>query len=295
MGEVYLAEHSLLPRPCAIKLIRPEKAGDQASLVRFEREAQETAKLENPNTIRIFDCGRSDEGSLYLVMEYLRGLTFQQLVDRYGPLPPERVAYFLLQVCASLREAHGHGLIHRDVKPSNIMACNLGGTADVVKLLDFGLVQTATPGEEQVHPAARHYLAGTPAYLSPEQASGHGKPDARSDIYSLGAVGYFLLTGEPPFVRDSPVELIVAHREDAVPPISNPWRAVLADLESIILRCLEKEPARRFLDVAGLEGAVSECACAGRWTKTDRERWWLEHPVPDDSSPCPIAATPTPN
>src|SRR5262249_15056588 len=195
----------------AVKLIRPEKAGDPAMLARFEREVRATARLRHWNTVRIFDYGRSADGTFYYVMEHLTGLTLQELVEKHGPLPPARAVHLLRQACGALREAHGVGLVHRDLKPANIMACELGGEHDVVKLLDFGLVKAVDPGEGEETLTREGAVAGTPAYMSPEQAAGAGGLDARSDIYSLGAVAYFLLTGRPPFDRGSAIQGIAAH------------------------------------------------------------------------------------
>ena len=186
MGEVYLAEHVLLRRPCALKLIRPERAGDPKNLRRFEREVQATATLTHPNTVQVYDYGHTDDGTFYYVMEYLPGLTLEELVKRHGPLPPARAIHFLRQVCGALEEAHAVGLIHRDIKPGNVIVCERGGVHDVAKLLDFGLVLSPVSeadGEKLTQDGA---IAGTPAYMSPEQAGGQDDVDARSDIYSLG-------------------------------------------------------------------------------------------------------------
>jgi eukaryotic-like serine/threonine-protein kinase len=198
MGEVYLAEHQLLKRPCALKLIRPGAVADPNALERFEREVQITATLSHPNTVEVFDYGRTEDGTYYYVMEYLPGLSLAELVERHGPLPPARAVYLLRQVCSALREAHAGGLIHRDVKPSNIFAARRGGMDDVAKLLDFGLVRpVAKP--RAAHLSGEGQILGTPLFMSPEQATGGGDADERSDIYSLGAVAYYLLTGRPPF------------------------------------------------------------------------------------------------
>ena len=198
MGEVYLAEHQLLKRPCAVKLIRPDDAADPKALERFEREVRLTATLSHPNTVEIYDYGRAEDGTYYYVMEYLPGLSLAELVERHGPLPPARAVYLLRQVCGALREAHAAGLIHRDIKPSNIFAARRGGMDDVAKLLDFGLVRPAATARA-AHLSEEGQILGTPLFMSPEQATGGRELDERSDIYSLGAVAYYLLTGRPPF------------------------------------------------------------------------------------------------
>src|SRR5262249_11802059 len=221
----------------------------------------------------IFDYGRSDDGTFYYVMEYLPGLALDDLVERHGPLPPERVVYFLRQVAQALREAHAIGLIHRDVKPSNILACERGGVADVAKLLDFGLVRDHKLGVAADKLTVQGVILGSPMYMSPEQASGKSV-DGRSDVYSLGGVGYFLLTGQPPFVRETALELLVAHTYEQSAPPSKLRPGIPRDLEVVIARCLEKDPAKRFQDARGLERALAACACAGQWTEDLAAAWW---------------------
>jgi serine/threonine-protein kinase len=195
-------------------------------------------------------------------MEYLPGLTLEQLVKQDGPLPPGRAVDLLRQVCAALREAHGLGLIHRDVKPANILLCERGGVADVVKLLDFGLVKAVgLAGAEQTL-TQEGAITGTPAYMSPEQAAGQDRLDGRSDIYSLGAVAYFLLTGSPPFPREKALQVLAAHLHEPVRPLTELRAEVPADLQEVVLRCLEKDPVRRFADVGSLHEALARCACA---------------------------------
>src|SRR5262245_60391171 len=210
MGDVYLAEHVLLRRPCAIKLIRSERAGDPTNLARFEREVQATATLTHPNTVEIFDYGHAADGTFYYAMEYLPGISLDELVRRHGPLPAARVIHLLRQVCGALQEAHTAGLIHRDIKPGNVLVCQRGGRHDVAKLLDFGLVQVHGLNPDGQQLTQEGAIAGTPAYMSPEQAAAKADLDGRSDLYSLGAVAYFLLTGQPPFVRDSAVQTLSA-------------------------------------------------------------------------------------
>jgi serine/threonine-protein kinase len=206
MGEVRLAEHVLLKRPCAIKVIHPNRANDPDALARFEREVCAAAELTHPNTIAIYDYGRADDGSFYYVMEYLPGLTLAELVERHGTLSPERVIYLVRQVCGALAEAHARGLIHRDIKPGNIIITERGGSADFAKLLDFGLVKS---GDDAIagHVTQENVIAGSPLFMSPEQSIAGRKLDGRSDLYSLGAVAYFLLTGQPPFSGESPMEI----------------------------------------------------------------------------------------
>jgi hypothetical protein len=254
MGEVYLAEHVLLRRPCAIKLIRPDRAGNPQDLVRFEREVHATATLTHPNTVQVYDYGHTDEGTFYYVMEYLPGKTLEELVRGQGPQPASRAIHLLRQICGALGEAHTAGLIHRDVKPGNIIVCERGGVPDVAKLLDFGIVQSRG--------AASREIAGTPSFMSPEQVSGTDIVDERSDLYSLGGVGYFLLTGVAPFRRATAAETAAAHlHENLIPPVQiRP--DVPADLQSIILRCLSKVPDQRYRSAAALDAALARCAMA---------------------------------
>ncbi len=263
MGEVYLADHQLLKRPCALKLIRPGNAADLKTLERFEREVRITARLSHWNTVEIFDYGRTKDGTYYYVMEYLPGLNLADLVGHHGPLPPGRVVYLLRQVCLALREAHAAGLIHRDIKPSNIFAARRGGLDDVAKLLDFGLVlplaqrHTAEQGGEV-------QILGTPLYMSPEQARGGRELDERSDIYSLGTVAYFLLSGRPPFDEGGGIEALIAHTYDPVVPPSQLRDDIPEDLERVVLRCLAKEPGDRYPDADSLEHRAGRLRLRGR-------------------------------
>lgn len=278
MGEVYLAEHRLLKRPCAVKLIRPEHTGDPALLRRFEREVHSTAELTHPNTVAIYDYGHDEDGTFYYVMEYLQGPNLENLVQEYGPLQPGRAVHFLRQLCGALHEAHTAGLVHRDIKPSNVIVCRHGGLHDVVKLLDFGLVRTAGWGAtEETQLTAKGIVLGTPDYMAPEQARGAEMADARSDLYSLGALAYFLLTGLPPFQRETVMETLIAHVEASVSPLTN-WRPdIPADLQAVVLRCLEKVASNRFPDAATLEQALARCACAKEWTEAQATAWWQAH------------------
>jgi len=273
MGEVFQAEHRLLKRACAVKFIRPDQQNSPEVLARFEREVQATARLTHWNTVEIFDYGRTNDGTFYYVMELLPGLSLDDLVKRYGPLPPARAIHFLRQVCAALREAHGKGLIHRDIKPANIFAAERGGVYDVAKLLDFGLVRQMAQNNQAdlTQPGS---FSGSPLFMCPEQTKAYDQLDARSDIYSLGAVAYYLVTGQPPFTGDTVWEIIAAHARDAVRPPRDVNPAVPADLELIIIRCLAKLPGNRFPDVMALDAALAECQCAGSWTDEDAATWW---------------------
>jgi serine/threonine protein kinase len=273
MGEVYLAEHQLLKRPCALKLIRPDIAGDPAALALFEREVRVTATLSHPNTVEIYDYGRTSDGTYYYVMEFLPGLSLAELVERHGPLPPGRVVHLLRQVCQALSEAHAKGLIHRDIKPSNIIAARRGGMDDVAKLLDFGLVRPVT-AELHADTSTEGRILGTPLFTSPEQARGDRELDRRSDIYSLGAVAYHLLTGRPPFHGTGGIAVLVAHARAPVVPPSKILLGIPLDLERVVVRCLAKAAADRFADAESLERALGACACSEEWDQEHATRWW---------------------
>ncbi len=273
MGEVFLAEHQLLKRPCVIKLIRPDKAGDHRVLARFQREVQATARLSHWNTIEIFDYGSTEDGTFYYVMEFLPGMSLADLVEQHGRLPAARVIYLLRQVCDALSEAHSAGLVHRDIKPGNIFAAQRGGIYDVAKLLDFGLVKPLFE-EHSVQLTTEGAVTGSPLFMSPEQAIGEVDADPRTDIYSLGAVGYYLLTGRPPFVHDRPIQVIMAHAHEEVVPPSTYEPSVPEDLEHVILRCMAKAPEDRFASAAELDEALESCADSPRWDRLKAARWW---------------------
>lgn len=273
MGEVYLAEHQMLKRPCVVKLIRPDKNKNAKVLARFQREVRATAKLSHWNTIEIFDYGCADDGTFYYVMEFLPGMNLGELVQRFGPLPPERAVFFLRQACDALAEAHAAGLVHRDIKPGNIFAAQRGGFYDVAKILDFGLVKPILD-DEPIDLTVEGSITGSPLYMSPEQASGDTHPDPRSDIYSLGAVGYFLLTGRPPFTADKPLKVLLAHVHEAVTPPSVYRTDIPADLEQVILRCLAKAPVDRFPDAVSLAEALDACQSSGSWSHRIAAQWW---------------------
>ena len=290
MGDVYLAEHLLLRRPCAIKLIRPDQTRDPAALERFEREVQAMATLTHWNTVEVYDYGRADDGRFYYVMEYLPGPNLDTLVAQSGPLPAARAIHILRQTCQALREAHGRGLLHRDIKPSNIIVCERGGVHDVAKLLDFGLVHETGLRPKSDRLTLQGAVLGSPPFMSPEQAAGRTDLDTRTDIYSLGAVGYFLLTGEPPFVRETPMEMLLAHAyepvmmKDDIPP----------DLQAVLSRCLSKKPDARYPSVVALDDALADCAGADAWTEKKAAEWWNGHLAPEETIHPEMMAIPTP-
>ncbi len=275
MGEVFLAEHQLMKRPCALKLIRANAAHDPRALARFEREVRHTARLSHWNTVEIYDYGRTHDGTFYYVMEYLPGMSFADIVTHYGPMSPARVVYLLRQACQALTEAHTLGLVHRDLKPANLFAARRGGRDDVTKLLDFGLVKPTIDSESNDLSQER-VITGSPLYMSPEQASGGGVVDRRSDLYSMGAVAYYLLTGRPPFPGENAIQVMIAHARDTVAPPTRLRPEIPADLEQVVLKCLEKEPALRYQDAEELERALAGCACAHDWDAAHAAHWWIE-------------------
>ncbi len=273
MGVVYLAEHQLLKRPCALKLIAPDRAGDPKALARFEREVRTTARLSHPNTVEIYDYGRTDDGTFYYVMELLSGLSLSDLVERHGPLPPGRAIFLLRQVCGALVEAHGAGLVHRDLKPANIFAARRGNLHDFIKLLDFGLVMPA-PGPSMAEPSRENHIVGSPLYMAPEQATGAAPPDARADLYGLGAVAYYVLTGRAPFTAPTAIAVMVAAAHDPVEPPSLLRPGLPNDLERVVIRCLAKSPADRYPDADTLDRDLAACAAAAEWNFGLAADWW---------------------
>jgi serine/threonine-protein kinase len=276
MGTVFLAQHSLLRRPTAIKLLARDRAGTSA-LVRFEREVQITSRLTHPNTVAIYDYGRTPDGTFYYAMEYLEGLDLERLVESDGPQPPGRVVHLLRQAAGSLAEAHRHGLIHRDVKPSNLVLCERGLVADFLKVVDFGLVRDVQSDEPALTQA--NSFAGSPLYMSPEQIVNPGDVDDRGDLYSLAGVGYFLLTGSPPFEGKTMVEVCGHHlHSDPSPPSSRLGRPVPAKLEKLILQCLEKDRSKRPEDARAFVTALDACDDVAMWSQAEAERWWQGRP-----------------
>jgi hypothetical protein len=281
MGVVYRAKHAMLRRPSAIKLLPPDRFGAEA-VTRFEREVQLTAALSHPNTIRVFDYGRTPDGIFYYVMEFLEGASLDDIVDIAGPLPPGRVIHILDQVAGALSEAHGIALIHRDIKPANIFLTQQGGVPDVAKVLDFGLVKRVnrTNGEDTTLEQLTNddSFSGTPLYMAPEAITSPATLDARTDLYSLGAVGYFLLTGEEVFGGRNVVEVCSHHLHTApVPPSQRSGQPIAPDLEALILACLEKSPDKRPQDARTLQSALRACRDARSWTEDDARRWFGLH------------------
>jgi serine/threonine-protein kinase len=263
MGSVYLAEHNFLRRPCAVKLIRPELARDDAAHARFEREVQAAAALTHPNTVQIYDYGQAEDGTLYYAMEYLPGESLESLVERSGPLEPARAVRILEQLCGALGEAHARGLVHRDVKPGNIMLCERGGIPEVVKLLDFGSVAALRTGPEDPRITRSGMIVGTPAFMSPEQCRGDETLTPLSDIYSVGAVAFFLLTGKEPFYRKlTAVEVMAAQIYEFPPSIHELRPEVPIELAAVVEKCLAKDPFERIPNAGRLGRALGAAAGA---------------------------------
>jgi serine/threonine-protein kinase len=265
MGVVYKAQHEILGRPAAIKVLPAERARGR-ELARFEREVRATSMLAHPNTISIYDHGRTEDGALYYAMEYLEGSDLQSLVEKSGAQPPARVAHLLAQLCGALAEAHGAGLLHRDIKPANVFLCDRRGERDVVKVLDFGLVKDLGADRLDGDRTEEGTIVGTPMYLAPEAVTSPDRLDARSDLYAVGALGYFLLTGVAPFDGKTVIEVCCQHlHSEPVPPSARVSTEIPAELEQIILSCLAKSPEERPRDAAQLRAAL--LPLAAEWTK----------------------------
>jgi hypothetical protein len=287
MGKVFLARHAMLRRPTAVKLLDTAQDGDEAA-VRFEREVQAASSLTHPNTISVFDYGRTPDGHFYYAMEYLEGLTLERLVDGDGAQPEARVLTLMRQAAASVAEAHGEGLGHRDLKPSNIMVCRYGGIWDFVKVLDFGLVRSNTQSDELAVTQVGS-LTGTPLYLSPEALESPERVDARSDVYQLGAIAYYLLSGRHVFIGDNMVEVLSQHlQRKPAPPSEVLGYQVAPELERIVLSCLAKSQEDRPSDARELADAFEQCTVAGEWRQSDAVAWWSgwreQHPAGSDET-----------
>jgi len=281
MGEVWRAKHRMLARPAAIKLISPERLGGHSDLSstlirRFEREAQATAMLQSPHTIQLYDFGVTDNGSLYYAMEYLNGLDMQSLVETYGPVPPERAVHFLMQIMESLEEAHEAGVIHRDIKPSNIFVSKHGLNYDFVKVLDFGLARISASDDASL--TMPSIAAGTPAFMSPEAALGEATVDGRSDLYAVGAVGYWLLPGRNVFEGSTAYATVLEHlHSEPVPPSRRSESAIPRSLDEIILWALAKDPLRRPQSAREMAERLSAVVTAEQWAPERAEHWWRVH------------------
>ncbi len=300
MGEVWRAEHELLARDAAIKLVRPELLGAhseaeiQTLLRRFEREAQATAALSSPHTIQLFDFGATHEGSFYYVMELLAGRDLESLVRDFGPVPADRAVFLLRQVCHSLADAHARGLVHRDIKPANIYVCRMGLDYDFVKVLDFGLVKVKGRARDMETLATLdHATSGTPAYMAPEAILGDTEVDRRADVYALGCVAYYLLTGQLVFEADTPMRMFVQHLQSTpVPPSQRTELPIPPEIDRFVMACLQKDPDKRPQSAR----ALYEMACAWPgtgWSNGHAQQWWQAH-LPELTQDQSVALTNAP-
>jgi serine/threonine-protein kinase len=285
MGEVWRAEHHLLARPAAIKLVRSDSLGTPDARrhrelqQRFGREAQATALMRSPHTIELYDFGMANDGTFYYVMEFLDGFDLETLVERFGPIPAERAIQLLIQVCHSLGEAHVNGLIHRDIKPANVYVCRYGREVDFVKVLDFGMVKSRRErdgADDQL--TGDHRVAGTPAFMAPEQVLGSHSIDGRTDLYAVGCVAYWLITGQRVFTGRTAMETMVKHTQEApVPPSARTELEVPPALDRIILSCLAKKPDDRPASADALADAMASIATRASWTTPRAHEWWDRH------------------
>ncbi len=276
MGNIYRASHAMLHRPAAIKLLKKDRA-NETTIERFQREVQLTSQLTHPNTITIYDYGRTAEGSFYYVMELIAGITLHDLVHQNGPVPSGRTIHILQQVCGSLIEAHDKGLIHRDIKPANIMLSYRGGLGDFVKVLDFGLVKSFREHQSEVTSAGR--FCGTRGYVAPEVVHGDRDIDARADLYGLGATAWFLVTGRPMLKEGSSFDEFVKHVDS---PPRRPTEVVDVDidpdLENLIMRCLARSPGKRLPNAHQLLEGLGNCRSASQWSPHKAAAWWNRKP-----------------
>ncbi len=291
MGTVYRARHAMLRRPTAVKLLDVANMNDLA-VARFEREVQMTSGLTHPNTVAIFDYGRTPEGIFYYAMEFLDGTNLDDLVRKYGPIPEARVVYLLKQVCGALAEAHAAGMTHRDIKPANIFLTRRGGMSDFVKVLDFGLVKV-TDTQKEANLTSANAVTGTPLYLSPEGISRPDSVGPPADVYALGAVAYYLLAGTPPFGGETVMDICLKHLNEPAAPPSGRGASVSLAFEQLILKCLAKDPAERPPTAAALLAELDECPISGKWTAAAAAGWWGAPPAPLASPAMTPPMTPT--
>jgi serine/threonine-protein kinase len=291
MGEVWRARHRLLAREAAIKLVRPELLGAhtpaEAAVVhrRFEREAQATATLSSPHTIQVFDFGVAQDGAFYYVMELLTGRDLESLVREFGPMPASRVIYLLRQVAHSLADAHARGFVHRDIKPANIYVCRMGLEYDFAKVLDFGLVKVKQSRPGDTLSTIDQTTTGTPAYMAPETILGDAEVDRRADVYALGCVAYYLLTGQLVFEADTSMKMLMHHlNTPPVPPSQRTELPIPRELDELVLACLEKNPNRRPQNASELFRMAYNCRACEGWSPEAAAAWWEVH-LPELTGP----------
>jgi len=281
-----------------VKIVRPEvlgaatQADARTILRRFEREARATASLSSPHTIQIFDFGLSEAGTFYYVMELLTGRDLESLIKEFGPVPASRAVFLLQQVCHSLADAHARGLVHRDIKPANIFACRLGLEYDFVKVLDFGLVKFNNRGAGQTMMTLDHTTTGTPAYMAPETILGEANVDRRADVYAVGCVAYYLLTGQLVFEGDTPMKIMLQHvQAEPIPPSQRTELPIPRELDEMVMACLQKDPNKRPQNADELFQIASRQACDG-WNHRTAKTWWEQH-LPEMTGPLIVGETET--
>ena len=298
MGEVWRAKHRLLARNAAIKLVRPEvlgartEADSRTVLRRFEREAQATAQLSSPHTIQLFDFGVTQDGTFYYVMELLTGRDMESMVRDFGPMPADRAFFLLQQVTHSLADAHARGLVHRDIKPANIYVCRMGLEYDFVKVLDFGLVKYSTGTmNAETFATLDHTTSGTPAYMAPETILGDTEVDRRADVYALGCVAYYLLTGRLVFEADTPMKMLMHHLHTTpIPPSQRTELPIPRQLDDLVMACLQKDPNLRPQNAEELFALTCQCRGCGGWDQELARQWWEVH-IPEFTGPLTFTET----
>ncbi len=279
MGQVFVAQHALMCRPTAVKVLNSDN-NNPTAVARFEREVRLSSTLTHPNTITIYDFGRTQDNEFYYAMEYLEGLDLQELVEQYGPVPAPRTAFILTQVASSLAEAHSRDIVHRDIKPSNIFLTRRGGLYDFVKVLDFGLAKEMDADATSAVLTQSGVIFGTPLYISPETVYGQDEVDGRADIYNLGGVAYWMLTGQPPFSSSRSVEVLIDHVK-TIPkrPSEISELDIPPELDEIVMKCLEKKPEDRFRTAEELEEALLSIDFEPNWNRKKARDWWTLHGI----------------